>query len=118
MTIDAPGGLGPLASATAETTALQPTAEPSGRRKRSFRAPILIIGDGIERGRIIALKTGTSTVGRGADCAVQLFSRGLSRCHLQLELSAAGILTIQDRGSTNGTYVNGNRVERIMLGRW
>jgi len=35
---------------------------------------------------------------------------GVSRKHCSIEVSAAGQLVVRDLGSSNGTYINGNRV--------
>src|SRR5947209_5397294 len=53
------------------------------------------------------------TVGRGPDCSVRLPRDDLtvSRRHCLLEIDAPAA-TVRDLGSTNGTYVNGQRVGR------
>ena len=56
------------------------------------------------------------TLGRstGADFIVD--AALVSRVHCRLTTSPAGDLEVRDLGSTNGTYVNGARVEAVMLG--
>ncbi len=68
-------------------------------------------------------------IGRGRECEVRLAgaSEGIvSRVHAELTVGSSGALTIQDAGSTNGTFVNDDRVsepvpvrlgDRITLGR-
>ena len=46
-------------------------------------------------------------VGRGADCNLVLTAVGVSQHHAELRLGPAGGLTVADRGSRNGTSVNG-----------
>jgi pSer/pThr/pTyr-binding forkhead associated (FHA) protein len=51
------------------------------------------------------------TVGRLPVCDITLQEATLSRCHVRLSPVAEGML-VQDLGSTNGTYVNGQRVSQ------
>jgi pSer/pThr/pTyr-binding forkhead associated (FHA) protein len=39
----------------------------------------------------------------------------VSRCHCRLQLTGDGQLEVEDLESTNGTFVNGRRVERASL---
>ena len=39
----------------------------------------------------------------------------VSRCHCRLDASADGQLHVEDLASTNGTFVNGRRVDRAVL---
>nr|WP_275436597.1 MULTISPECIES: FHA domain-containing protein [Helcobacillus] len=56
------------------------------------------------------LLTGPVTVlGRGGDSDIILDDTGVSRHHLELRVDR-GTMTATDLGSTNGTYVNGERV--------
>lgn len=57
----------------------------------------------------IALPAGEALVGRGTECAVRLVSPQVSRVHARLAL-VAGRAVIEDRGSRNGTWVNGVRI--------
>ncbi len=57
---------------------------------------------------------GTMTVGRSKECEISLAVTHLSRKHAQLSVTQRG-LEIQDLDSANGTYVNGQRVERAIL---
>jgi FHA domain-containing protein len=68
-------------------------------------ARALLIVDGRDR----ALPPQGGTIGRSRDCDVVLDDAGISRLHAELRPSAAG-WTIEDRGSTNGVRVNGERV--------
>jgi serine phosphatase RsbU (regulator of sigma subunit) len=51
------------------------------------------------------------TIGRASDCTIPIKDRYLSRRHAEIVL-ANGEWTLKDCGSANGTYLNGNRVER------
>lgn len=54
---------------------------------------------------------GPTVVGRAPECALRLDEAGLSRQHARLVPTNEG-LQIEDLGSTNGTFVNGKRVQR------
>lgn len=55
------------------------------------------------------------TLGRSADCDVRLDEEGVSRRHVRFERRQDGTVHLQDLGSKNGTYVNGERVETRAL---
>jgi DNA-binding winged helix-turn-helix (wHTH) protein len=65
----------------------------------------LVCGD-----REFALGTGDTLVGRGPQCGVRITSSEVSRVHARIHLDAGGA-TIEDLGSKNGTWVNGDRRE-------
>ena len=60
------------------------------------------------------LATGEHTVGSSPRCDVSLPVRGVSRRHALLRVSEAA-LVVEDRRSTNGSFVDGNRVERAAV---
>jgi hypothetical protein len=63
-------------------------------------------------GRRIALEPLT-TLGRGAGNTIVLADRGISAQHARL-VQRGGRWWVEDLGSTNGTWVNGRRVERAL----
>jgi DNA-binding winged helix-turn-helix (wHTH) protein len=54
---------------------------------------------------------GPNLVGRDRDCAVRIDSATLSRHHARIVVTSAEN-TVEDLGSKNGTYVNGQRVDQ------
>jgi pSer/pThr/pTyr-binding forkhead associated (FHA) protein len=52
---------------------------------------------------------GVNVIGRALDAAIQIDSPGISRYHARI-LVAHGEATLEDLGSKNGTYLNGNRI--------
>lgn len=56
-----------------------------------------------------ALQPGDNLIGRAADCLVVLPSPRVSRRHARVRL-ADGRATVEDLGSTNGTFVSGERL--------
>ena len=55
------------------------------------------------------------TIGRSTGADFILDAALVSRVHCQLLALGDGELEVRDLESTNGTYVNGNRVERARL---
>jgi DNA-binding winged helix-turn-helix (wHTH) protein len=60
-------------------------------------------------GRVVELMNGENVVGRSVDCSVRLDSTDVSRRHARIMINDDAA-TIEDLGSTNGTFVNGVRV--------
>src|SRR5882724_11637721 len=59
------------------------------------------------------LPTGKVTLGRKPDNDIVIADESASRVHAELVQDAAsGSLTIRDLGSTNGTYVNRDRLDK------
>ena len=63
----------------------------------------------VAAGRDRALPAQGATVGRSRECDLVFDDVGISRLHAELRPSSSG-WTIEDRGSTNGVLVNGQRV--------
>ncbi len=80
---------------------------PALRRPRRA-AEIVMVRSETQAGTRFTLK-GVVVVGRSPDADVHLDDPYASDFHLRLTL-ADGEVTLQDLGSTNGTYVNGRRV--------
>lgn len=61
------------------------------------------------------LLTGAVTVlGRGSDCDIVINDTGISRRHLQIQITPERVIA-KDLGSTNGTYVEGHRTDAATL---
>ncbi|MFC3550119.1 FHA domain-containing protein [Lysobacter cavernae] len=54
---------------------------------------------------------GVLTVGRGSECGLRLEASGMSRVHARLLPTKSGLL-LEDLGSSNGSFINGQRVLR------
>jgi hypothetical protein len=65
-------------------------------------------------GRRVPLGAGTISVGRAPDNDIVLDDRRVSRRHVEIRLRL-GKHTLYDLGSTNGTFVNGKKVNEIAL---
>jgi two-component system, cell cycle response regulator len=57
---------------------------------------------------------GTHVIGRASDADLRIEGNGISRHHARVSLDAGGV-EFEDLGSTNGSFINGERVERRAL---
>ena len=57
--------------------------------------------------------TGPTLVGRSAECQLRVEDSSLSRKHAKLIPTNEGVV-IEDQGSTNGSFLNGSRVQRAV----
>lgn len=69
----------------------------------------IMADSGPEKGQVIPVKE-TIMIGRALECDLSILEPGLSRKHAELMLDQ-GDLWIRDLQSSNGTYVNGKKVE-------
>ena len=75
----------------------------------------LEVVEGPDRGRWVALDTAYPLrIGRTAQCDLVLADPRVSKVHAVCRYED-GVWWIEDRGSTNGTHVNGRRVSREMI---
>jgi pSer/pThr/pTyr-binding forkhead associated (FHA) protein len=58
--------------------------------------------------------SGTTVVGRSPECQLRLEESSLSRKHARLIPTDEGVV-LEDLGSTNGSYLNGERVQRAVV---
>ena len=54
------------------------------------------------------------TIGRQSDCDIAIPSEEISRRHAQVKPTPVGLM-VEDLGSSNGTYINGQRVQQGLL---
>ena len=71
--------------------------------------PVLTIGD-----KEHELKLGTSTIGRDEKADICVDDRGLSRIHFEIAWNGE-VAAIRDLQSTNGTFLDGARVNELVL---
>src|SRR4051812_27649572 len=70
----------------------------------------LVIVRGRSGSQTLKLADGVTTVGRHDDCQLRIKSSQVSRRHCEL-YEKKGMLLVKDLGSSNGTYVNGKRIQ-------
>ena len=61
-------------------------------------------------GKLHHLEEGTTTLGRAEDVDIFINDNRISRHHTQIDVQKNKVI-LKDLGSTNGTYINGKRVE-------
>jgi diguanylate cyclase (GGDEF)-like protein len=76
---------------------------------------LVIVAGHAEIGRSFRLAKTESVVGRAGDADVTIDGEGISRRHCRVVVRDDGTARLEDLGSTNGTLVNGKRVEAIDL---
>lgn len=103
------------------TETIDPVAEVRNLREREAAAGIpglagfaVIVASGPRRGLHWSLGEGVVEAGRNPEAAIFLDDVTVSRHHAAFEVTD-GLLVVRDLGSTNGTYVNGHRVEEAQL---
>lgn len=74
----------------------------------------LVVERGPRAGMTFILGEGTTTVGRHPESDIFLDDITVSRHHCRFVIDGSS-LVLEDSGSTNGTYVNGARVDRVVL---
>jgi hypothetical protein len=87
----------------------QATGAPSGATPATR---YWLIVDGTDRR--VALEPGINVVGRGQDADLRLADTGVSRRHIEIRFDGQSAV-LHDLGSTNGTIVNGHRVQSWQL---
>jgi len=66
-------------------------------------------------GRMHKLDKSEVVLGRSSECQFQVDDDGISRRHAKVCLAPDGKFQVVDLGSTNGTYLNGTRVDAAVL---
>ena len=100
----------------------QPSSDlprPPQQQSRAAGRPRLLVsgpepGPDGARQRTYELTTPVTMLGRGTDCDLRLVDPGVSRHHAELRVEDGEVVLV-DLGSTNGTFVNGQPVRRVLL---
>src|SRR3989442_14712458 len=74
---------------------------------------LVLLSEGLT-GRTYELKTDKTTVGRVSDNAFEIPEASVSSHHCELTLRGNDLL-VKDLGSTNGTFINGEKIEEAVL---
>ena len=113
------GGAATEHEATITFVPVSPVAHPALSPDEAAHVPglvgfALVVERGPRAGMTWVVKEGATTVGRHPDSDIFLDDITVSRHHCRFR-SEGGIFSVEDSGSTNGTYVNGERVDRSAL---
>jgi len=108
-----------------EPVAPDQIAEGSSGKLAGAFAWALAIEGGPQTGLTYVLGPGNTVAGRGSDAAIFLPDVTVSREHVRFSVDSNG-LSMSDLGSTNGTYVNGERLlagtlkegDELMIGKY
>jgi diguanylate cyclase (GGDEF)-like protein len=96
-----------------DTTATKPAVPPEGGEQKRNLAYLVVLA-GVSAGEMFKLQQERTVVGRGTKVHVRLNDEGVSREHCAFERAGEKIL-VADLGSTNGTFVNGIKIDRKEL---
>jgi len=97
-----------------QTTVILDAAHLEHVRAEEVKRAFVIVLAGDRMGEMFELSQGRTTIGRGLQADVRINDEGISRTHAQVEYED-GAYYLSDAGSTNGTYANGGRVDRLAL---
>ncbi|MFI5306071.1 MAG: diguanylate cyclase, partial [Polyangiales bacterium] len=92
---------------TVVATSLAPAAPARGKRAQ------LVVLSGVNVGEMYNLQ-GTMLIGRGRDADIRIQGDGISRQHARMKVGADSV-ELEDLGSTNGSFVNGERIGTAVL---
>jgi predicted component of type VI protein secretion system len=95
------------------------------RQDQAMEVKLVVVG-GKQAGTEVPIPTRRFLIGRGEECHLRPHSKSVSRKHCAIVVEE-GVAAIEDFDSTNGTFVNGERVhqrrelnngDRITIHRW
>jgi diguanylate cyclase (GGDEF)-like protein len=102
-----------VANPLEDTTRMAPpTSGPEGQGGQTDAYLMVLAGSGL--GELHKIDKDRYVIGRGDKVNLRFLDDGISREHAMISREPAGIV-LEDLGSTNGTYCNGNRVQRQAL---
>ncbi|WP_316669815.1 FHA domain-containing protein [uncultured Propionibacterium sp.] len=106
---------GRTATASDLTDTPGPTGARGAKRRRRRRDPSRLVVIAGRRTGLEAPLDGEISIGRSADCILDIDDDYASGHHAQLWQDSAGRWVITDLQSTNGTYVNGAKIAEPTL---
>ena len=78
------------------------------------KQPYILFQQGPLFGKMVLLEPGNLVLGRSDEADIIINDEGISRKHVNLHYGN-GVTTARDLNSTNGTYVNGERIKTCEL---
>ena len=89
---------------------VRPGAGPEGAPSSPISGPVLAVVGGLDTGRRIPLRPGRTLIGRDDACDVAVASPTVSSRHCVVEVESVGGVVVEDLGSKNGTWIDGEMV--------
>lgn len=77
--------------------------------------PALVVIQGDQLGQVFHLRRGTSVLGRNPECEIIIKQRAVSSEHAEFRFTDSGEVTLEDMGSTNGTILNNQKIDRPVI---
>lgn len=77
--------------------------------------PVLTLLSGVNAGQVFGIDRNEVVIGRAREARVRLDDVGISRRHARLVRTGPLTFRVEDTGSTNGVYVNGEKVQAAAL---
>ena len=87
----------------------------SKEKREQARSACFIVLAGSQAGRMYKLEGDEAVIGRLSDAAIRVEDDGVSRNHAKLLRQPDGSVRLIDLNSTNGTFVNGEKVDTRIL---
>ncbi|MBI3071685.1 MAG: GGDEF domain-containing protein [Deltaproteobacteria bacterium] len=84
---------------------------PDARKDSAY----FIVIQGSNVGRMYKLTEGDFVIGRGLSAHIRIDDDGVSRIHSQIIRRGDGAVVLEDAGSTNGTFLNGEKISSQVL---
>lgn len=108
----APVGGGQLPGTAPAPPSAPPDGAKAAKRRRGHVGRLVVIAPKAQRG--LTYSTASELViGRADSCAISLRDDTfVSQLHARVHTAVDGQVMVEDLGSTNGTYMNGNRLTR------
>ncbi len=88
-------------------------ADPRKKSTEGFPLPVVVLRSRSAEKQIRLTKP-VSVVGRTSECDVVLRASDISKQHCRITIDPDGV-TLEDLGSANGTFVNGERIKKAQL---
>lgn len=94
-------------------TAVRPVRIARGRTPAEVACVEVLVGQA--QGKVLPLTTGSTLIGRSTKADLFLDDDGVSRRHAKLVIGEEGVVNLIDLDSTNGTFLNGARIDLAIV---